>query len=218
MSSTSILKKSCAPAASFFAGLVLLLPFCSPAFGQNSGVSPKAPAVLSVQVDKSLHGVSPMLYGMMTEEINYSYDGGLYAELVRNRALRDRNWNQQDWLIVQNASAGAKFEKDKATGPSEALNDSIKLTVTAASPAEPAGLRNQGLLGAIRCGQMWRTNFPIYAKADSARSFGPFHVDLVNNKTGKSVGSTAKCSLDWERVEAVYDYFPAHTERDSPHL
>src|SRR5271154_2240802 len=101
-------------------------------------------ATLSIQLDKPLHSVSPMLYGMMTEEINYSYDGGLYAELVRNRTLRDRNWNQQDWLVVQNASAGAKFEKDKTTGPSEALNDSIKLTVTSASPEQPAGLRNMG--------------------------------------------------------------------------
>ena len=24
--------------------------------------------------------VSPILHGLMTEEINYSYDGGLYAE------------------------------------------------------------------------------------------------------------------------------------------
>ena len=33
--------------------------------------------------------VSPMLYGLMTEEINHSYDGGLYAELIRNRIFKD---------------------------------------------------------------------------------------------------------------------------------
>ena len=33
--------------------------------------------------------VSPRFYGLMTEEINHAYDGGLYAELVRNRALLD---------------------------------------------------------------------------------------------------------------------------------
>ena len=51
-----------------------------PALAQN------AAPVLTVQADKSLHPVSPTLYGLMTEEINYSYDGGLYAELVKNRA------------------------------------------------------------------------------------------------------------------------------------
>jgi alpha-N-arabinofuranosidase len=33
--------------------------------------------------------VSPRLYGLMTEEINHAYDGGLYAELLRNRAFLD---------------------------------------------------------------------------------------------------------------------------------
>ena len=33
--------------------------------------------------------VSPLFYGLMTEEINHSYDGGLYAELVQNRAFLD---------------------------------------------------------------------------------------------------------------------------------
>ena len=26
----------------------------------------------------------------MTEEINYAYDGGLYAELIRNRMFQDK--------------------------------------------------------------------------------------------------------------------------------
>src|SRR5271168_3481167 len=127
-----------------FPGLLPVALLALPVVAQSPA---NQPAVLSIQVDKPLHSVSPMLYGMMTEEINYSYDGGLYAELVRNRTLRDRNWNQQDWLVIQNASAGAKFEKDKTTGPSEALNDSIKLTVTAATPEEPAGVRNMGFWG-----------------------------------------------------------------------
>ena len=33
--------------------------------------------------------ISPMLYGLMTEEINHSYDGGLYAELIRNRDFKE---------------------------------------------------------------------------------------------------------------------------------
>ena len=192
-----ILKKSCTPAISFLASLIVVFLSCVPVYGQPSSAKPAA--VLNVQVDKSLHSVSPMLYGMMTEEINYSYDGGLYAELVRNRTLRDPNWNQQDWLVIQNADAGAKFEKDKTTGPSEALNDSIKLTVSSASPAEPAGLRNQGYWGyPLRPNVAYK--FSMYAKADSA-GFGPLHVDLVNNKTGRSVahGEVASLGSEWKQ-------------------
>jgi len=192
MSFAPIIKKI-APVAA----LLLILPAAFPVLGQTQ------PAVLTVQVDKPLHSVSPMLYGLMTEEINYSYDGGLYPEMVRNRVMRDRNWNQQDWLIVQNASAGAKFEKDKTTGPSEALNDSIKLTVTSASPTEPAGLRNQGYWGYPLRPDMTYT-FSLYAKADSA-GLGPLHVSLVSNKTGKSVASAEIASIgnDWKQYQAT---------------
>ena len=33
-----------------------------------------------------------MLYGLMTEEINYSYDGDIYAEMVRNRTFQDHGF------------------------------------------------------------------------------------------------------------------------------
>ena len=60
-------------------------------FFVSTGAYPQpAPAVLTIQVDKSVSKVSPTLYGLMTEEINYSYDGGLYAEMVRNRTFRSR--------------------------------------------------------------------------------------------------------------------------------
>jgi len=42
---------------------------------------------LAIHVDHPTAKVSPMLYGLMTEEINYSYDGGLYPELVRDRTM-----------------------------------------------------------------------------------------------------------------------------------
>ena len=197
MSRFSAVLRICLPAASLIAGAALVTSSCGAAFGQGGGA--KAAAVLNVQVDKNLHSVSPMLYGLMTEEINYSYDGGLYAELVRNRTLRDPNWNQQDWLIVQNASAGASFEKDKTTGPSEALNDSIKLTVTSASAAEPAGLRNQGYWGyPLKPNMTYKAS--LYAKAETA-GFGPLHISLVNNKTGKSVAATDVASIgsEWKQ-------------------
>src|SRR4051794_23220225 len=37
---------------------------------------------LTVRVDRPGVRISPMFYGLMTEEINHAYDGGLYAELV----------------------------------------------------------------------------------------------------------------------------------------
>jgi alpha-N-arabinofuranosidase len=204
MQSMPLLKKICP-----FLGLFLAVSM--PASVLAQGAATKPAAVISVQVDKPLHSVSPMLYGLMTEEINYSYDGGLYPEMVRNRTLRDRNWNQQDWLVVQNASAGAKFERDKTTGPSEALNDSIKLTVTSASPAEPAGLRNMGYWGyPLRPDMAYTAS--LYAKADTA-GLGPLSVSLVSNKTGKSVANASVPSIgsDWKQYTVTL-----HTGKIAP--
>ncbi len=48
------------------------------------------PITLTVRVDQPGFRMDPIFYGLMTEEINYSYDGGLYGELIRNRIFQDR--------------------------------------------------------------------------------------------------------------------------------
>ena len=43
---------------------------------------------LQIQADKITAQMPPTFYGLMTEEINYSYEGGLYGELIRNRTFK----------------------------------------------------------------------------------------------------------------------------------
>src|SRR4051794_16464884 len=55
---------------------------------------PKAPAlagtpVLEIKANEVKGKSSPYLYGLMTENINYCYDGGLYAEMIRNRNFKE---------------------------------------------------------------------------------------------------------------------------------
>src|SRR5690349_16593412 len=56
---------------------------------------------LVVHVDQPGARISPMFTGLMTEEINHSYDGGLYAELIRNRAFKDSRARPVAWSVVQ---------------------------------------------------------------------------------------------------------------------
>ena len=51
--------------------------------------------------------VSPLFYGLMTEEINHAYDGGLYAELVRNRAFLDDAASPVYWSVIQGNGSAA---------------------------------------------------------------------------------------------------------------
>ncbi|MGC2618100.1 MAG: alpha-L-arabinofuranosidase C-terminal domain-containing protein [Acidobacteriaceae bacterium] len=139
--------------------------------------------MLTIQTQKAVAPVSPTLYGLMTEEINYSYDGGLYAEMVRNRTFR-ADWSGTiDWLLVEKGNAAASESRDASTGPSNALNHSLKLDVQSADAHDAAGVLNGGYWGmALRPNTTYTGSF--YAKAD-----GPDAItaSLVNNESGQTV-------------------------------
>ena len=83
----------------------------------------------------------------MTEEINYSYDGGLYAELIRNRTFRSDWTGILNWYLIEKGSSSAKVTVDNSDGPSAALRNSAKLEVAKADANSPAGLLNEGYWG-----------------------------------------------------------------------
>src|SRR6476620_1498285 len=88
--------------------------------------------------------VSPKLYGLMTEEINHSYDGGLYAELIRNRAFLDDAKSPAHWSVVAGNGAETTIALDTANPFNDKLTACLRLTVTKASINEPAGVANSG--------------------------------------------------------------------------
>src|SRR6516162_4749600 len=124
---------------------IALLPLLASAPLLSQAASPTA--TLKIQTDKNVAKVSPTLYGLMTEEINYSYDGGLYAEMIRNRTFRG-NWSGVlYWYLVENGNGQGRMEVDPQTGPSAALNQSLRLEVAKADPQNQVGVLNQGYWG-----------------------------------------------------------------------
>src|SRR5215217_252132 len=91
--------------------------------------------------------VSPLFYGLMTEEINHSYDGGLYAELVRNRAFLDDAAAPAHWTAVQGNGAAATIALDKSAPLNDTIRISLRLDVTQASKDHAAGVANEGYWG-----------------------------------------------------------------------
>jgi len=112
------------------------------------GLRAQTAAELTIDVNQPKTTVSPMLYGLMTEEINYSYDGGLYAEMVRNRTFQDHDWaGVARWNIEHSGTSSATMEVDLADGPSAALDHSLAITVKQADSSNRAGVRNEGYWG-----------------------------------------------------------------------
>src|SRR5471032_2958059 len=96
-----------------------------------------APVVLHVDAAKITAHVSPALYGLMTEEINYSYDGGLYAELVRNRTFQDNAESPDHWSIVQDGGGAGTIALDRTQPMNDTLPVALKLDVTAPAAGFP---------------------------------------------------------------------------------
>ena len=155
------------------------------------------PATLTIQADKPVAKVSPTLYGLMTEEINYSYDGGLYGELVQDRTFQSSRSDTENWVPVPQGTAHGLVVRDPATGPSAALPASLKVTVTAADKANAFGLRNRGWWGVpLRANTTYTAS--VYAKGDAAAGV---RVSLVANNTGKVLASASLPALtgDWKQ-------------------
>ena len=107
------------------------------------------PATLTLHPDQHTTAVSPTLYGLMTEEINYSYDGGLYAEMVRNRTFYGDWSGIHNWYLYEGGNAIAKMAHDPSSGPSTALPTSLKIEISQADAQSPAGVAQHRLLGLL---------------------------------------------------------------------
>ena len=159
------------------------------------------PATLTIHPDQVVARVSPTLYGLMTEEINHSYEGGLWAQLVQNDTFRSDWSGVPDWILVEKGNSEAKIAIDKSTGPSEALPYSLRVTVNGASDAAPAGVLNDGYWGmGLHPDTTYRGSF--YAKEDS-QDVGPVTASLVADQSGQVLASTqiGGIGTEWKQYE-----------------
>ena len=113
--------------------------------------------VITLNFTKPGANVSPMLYGLMTEEINHSYDGGIYGELIRNRIFKDNKNAPEGWSLVQDdaaAKAGIKLiaaseenipYDERYHAINGALSTCLQLTVEKTNGR--AGIANEGYWG-----------------------------------------------------------------------
>ncbi len=153
---------------------------------------------LTIQVDHPTAKVSPIFYGLMTEEINHSYDGGIYPELVRDRIIGSGFGSLTNWSMVARGDSIVNISQDATVGPSEAIKNSLRVTVTTASASSPAGVENGGYWGiAVRPHSVYTGS--LWAKTDVPGL--PLTISLQNDQTGVVAASATVDGLtsDWKR-------------------
>jgi len=158
--------------------LALAAAGMAPAAESQSPASPAAPTI-TIDAGQIKGRSSPILYGLMTEEINYSYDGGLYGELIANRAFKDSPDSPAHWSVsTANGGVGA-ISMDESQPLNDALHTSLKFEFKAAGPGQRVGLSNEGFWGIpILPSTVYDASF--YAKA--APGFkGPVTIALAGN-------------------------------------
>jgi alpha-N-arabinofuranosidase len=162
------------------------------------------PVTLTVRADQPGVKIDPMFYGIMTEEINFSYDGGLYAELIRNRTFRDNAQNPVNWSVAKyNGGEGSIALEDNPV-PNTALTKALKLDATALKTGQRVGVANEGYWGIpVRRNTPHRVSF--YAKASSG--FNGRLMVAIESNDGKTVHGKANVgpiTSEWKKYTATF--------------
>jgi alpha-L-arabinofuranosidase len=155
--------------------------------GSMLSAASATPAKLDIDLAHPGHAIPPSFYGLMTEEINYSYDGGLFAELIRNRTFQDPPAGANGgnlpphWAVVGTASAAT----NRANPVNAALPVNLRLTLSGGT----GGVANNGYWGIpVRPATKYTATF--YARGVDGFA-GPVTVALVLDDGGKTVAQVA---------------------------
>src|SRR6187401_933444 len=149
---------------------------------------------LTVFADKSIASVAPTMWGVFFEDINFGADGGLFAELVKNRSFefptplmgwRENRVNYQKGRILvinkSDNSTNARFAR-----------------ITINNPEGNYSLSNDGFRG-IGLHKDKQYDFSIMARTEKPTNI-KIKVQLLNY-AGKVVGSSSieNFNNDWKK-------------------
>src|SRR5215470_1921644 len=128
-----------------------------------AGTALAGTATITVDAAKPGPRLNPRMYGIFLEEINFGVDGGLYAELIRNRGFedakppegftfRDGRWRDArgydarfsrfgyvtnglpSWSLLKEGAAQGSMQLDLSNPLSPATPRSLRLEIQKAAP------------------------------------------------------------------------------------
>ncbi|KAK0709344.1 putative vacuolar segregation protein, partial [Lasiosphaeria miniovina] len=131
---------------------------------------------------------SATMYGIMFEDINFSGDGGLYAELIRNRAFQGASTSVSPWTAV----GGARL----SLSTTQPLSSALPKALAVASGSGAVGFANPGYWGFDVKVQPYTGSF--YVLGDYAGNFTASFQSIGSKETLGSVDVvSAATSAGW---------------------
>ena len=138
------------------------------------------------------------MYGLFFEDINYAADGGLYAELVKNRSFEFPQ-HFMGWKTFGKVSL-------KDDGPFERNPHYVRLAY-AGHPHKQTGLDNEGFFGiGIKKGAEYR--FSVWARVAEGETPAKIRVELADTKSmnEQQAFATADVTVDskeWKKYQVI---------------
>ena len=153
--------------------------------------------VLDVDAKKAGAPVQSTMYGIFFEDINYAADGGLYAELVKNRSFEFPN-NYAGWII----SGKVSLRND---GPFDKKPHYVRLAPSGHRDKHTM-IENEGFFGiGVKANEEYR--FSVWARVPDGGT-AKLWIDLVENATMRDDQKIGNAGLDisgkeWKKYSVV---------------
>jgi alpha-N-arabinofuranosidase len=174
--------------------LSLLLAGCAT---RSSSTPPVQQTTITVQVDKPGARINPAMWGAFFEDINFGGDGGLYAEMVKNRGFEFPD-PLMGWIKVSPSLARGEIsvQTDSPYRPSQTHYVRIHSKADA-----PLGISNEGFRGmGVKAGETY--NFSAQLRNVEGNSH--VIVQLVGEDgTTLAAAPLTHLSSDWSQVTAT---------------
>lgn len=158
----------------------------------------QANPVITVKANEIKATVQPTMYGIFFEDINFGADGGIYAELVKNRSFEFYR-PMMGWREIRPASAKASAGEQDAVqfiirGENEANPRYARFKIRSASGF---GISNEGFRGmGIKKDNQYE--FSVLARAVEGNS--RLRIELVDSKNAKIGEATLPISgSNWSK-------------------
>jgi alpha-L-arabinofuranosidase len=153
-----------------------------------------APITISVQADQPGAQINPAMWGIFFEDINFGADGGLYAELVKNRGFEFPD-PMMGWKRLEGGASKAEISTD---APFDAANPHYLHIQN--EGAGRCGVANEGFHGmGVRAGE----DYDFSAHVREVSGSPTLAVELAD-ADGQTIARTtlSGCDGHWQKLTA----------------
>ncbi len=159
-----------------------------------AALSAQAQTNIAIDATKPATDISPDMWGIFFEDINFAADGGLYGELVKNRSFEFpqalMGWAAMGQVELADADPAFKANPRYAR-------------ITKGESYRPAGLENEGFRGiSLERGKTYDFSAQVRNASQRPLKLG---VELINSigRTYKTDTLTIAPAAGWQKIEAT---------------